>query len=120
MGDKLPAEKRVSAAGLRFVNEEIDSKTKLVIITLPSPKEDGDTYFIGLIPKPERRFAMIRLYNSHMYVLLRSDGVDQPHRTSFGEVTPRGNYHEYGVGLNPTQQDFKRVIKNRLERKRKK
>lgn len=118
MGDRLPAEKRVSAAGLTFEKDDIDSKTRLIIITLPSPKEDGDVYFIGLIPKPERRFAMVRFYNSHMFVLIRKDDVNQPHRTSFGEVTPKGNYHERGIGLNPTKQDFKRVIRNRLERKK--
>ena len=118
MGDKLPEDKRVSAAGLSFDKEEIDAKNQLITITLPSPKEDGDVYFIGLIPKPERRFSFVRFYTSSMFVLIRSDKVDQPHRTSFGEVTPKGNYHERGIGLNPTKQDFKRIIKKRLERKK--
>jgi len=61
---------------------------------------------------------MVRFYNSTMFVLLRKDSVDQPNRTSFGEVTPRGNYHERGVGLKPTKQDFERVILNRLEKKK--
>jgi hypothetical protein len=118
LGDKLPEEKRISAAGLTFTKEVIDSKNHLVIITLPSPKEDGDPYFIGLVPKPERRFAIVRFYNSTMFVLLRKDDADHANRTSFGEVTPKGNYHERGIGLKPTQQDFKRIIKNRLERKK--
>jgi len=118
MGDKLPEGKRVSAPGLAIEKDQINAKTQLITITLPSPKEDGDAYFIGLIPRPERRFAMVRFYNSSMFVLIRKDDVDQPHRTSFGEVTPKGNYRERGIGLTPTKQDFKRIIKNRLERKK--
>ncbi|MBP9675153.1 MAG: hypothetical protein KBD67_00280 [Anaerolineaceae bacterium] len=117
-GDKMPEEKRVSSPGLNYEKHTIDEKTQLVLITLPSPKEDGDAFFVGLIPKPERRFSIVRFYNSTMFVLLRKDDVDQPNRTSFGEVTPRGNYHERGVGLKPTKQDFIRIIKNRLEKKK--
>ncbi|MEL7591516.1 MAG: hypothetical protein AAGU17_09540 [Anaerolineaceae bacterium] len=118
MGDKLPDEKRTTPAGLTFEKQEIDAKNKLILITLPSPRENGDAYFIGLIPRPERRFAFVKFYTSTMFVLIRKDDVDQPNHTSFGIVTPRGNYHEYGIGLKPTQQDFKRVIKNRLEKKK--
>lgn len=119
IGDRLPENKRVSAAGLATEKEDLDDKNLLITITLPSPKENGDVYFIGLIPKPERRFAFVRFYTSTMFVLIRKDDVDQPNRTSFGEVTPKGNYIERGIGLKPTKQDFKRIIKNRLERKKK-
>lgn len=118
IGDKMPEEKRVSAAGLTFEKDEINAKNRLILITLPSPRENGDVYFIGLIPKPERRFAVVRLYNSTMFVLCRKDNVDQPHHTSFGIVTPRGNYRESGIGLAPTKQDFVRIIKNRVEKKK--
>ncbi len=118
MGDKLPAEKRVTAAGLTFEKDDLNPKTRLITITLPSPREDGDTYFIGLIPRPERRFAVVKLYNSSMFVLIRKDDVNLPNHTSFGEVTPKGNYRERGIGLKPTKQDFKRIIKNRVEKKK--
>ena len=119
VGDKLPEEKRVTPAGLTFEKEELNAKTRLITITLPSPRENGDVYFIGLIPRPERRFGVVRFYTSTMFVLLRKDEVDQPNHTSFGEVTPKGNYHERGIGLKPTKQDFKRIIKNRLEKTKK-
>jgi hypothetical protein len=119
MGDKLPDEKRTTPAGLTFEKTEIDARNPLVLITLPSPREDGDAYFIGLIPKPERRFAIVKFYTSKMFVLCRKDDANQPNRTTFGIVTPRGNYHEYGIGLKPTLQDFKRTIKNRVEKKKK-
>ena len=118
MGDKLPPESRVTAGGLTFEKEDLNAKTQLITITLPSPREDGDAYFIGLIPRPERRFAIVKFYNSSMFVLIRKDDVNQPNRTSFGEVTPKGNYRERGIGLKPTKQDFKRIIKNRVEKKK--
>jgi hypothetical protein len=118
LGDQLPEEKRTSSAGLTVEIDQLNKKTRLITITLPSPKEDGEVYFVGCIPRPERRFAFVRFYTSTMYVLCRSDKVNHAHRTSFGEVTPRGNYRETGVGLNPTKADFKRIIKNKLERKK--
>ena len=47
VGDRLPEEKRVTSAGLAFEVEKIDAKTNLVIITLPTPKEDHDPYFLA-------------------------------------------------------------------------
>jgi hypothetical protein len=118
LGDQLPAEKRASSAGLALEIEQLDKKTRLILITLPSPKEDGDAYFIGLIPKPERRFAWVKFYTSRMYVLCRSDKVSESHKTAFGIVTPRGNFRETGVGLIPTKTDFKRIVKRKLEQKK--
>ncbi len=119
VGDRLDESKRISPNGLSFEVERIDKNTRLVIITLPSPTEDGDAYFLGLVARPERRFFFIRLPNTNVYVLRRADGCGQPHLTSFGELTPRALYRERGIGLNPTKQDFKRIVKKRLEPKKK-
>jgi len=118
VGDKMPEEKRISASGMSYEVEDLDEKNRLITVIFPSPREDGEAYFIGMIPKPERRFAMVRLHNASMFVLRRDDHVTQPHHTSFGELTPNAQYRERGVGLNPTKQDFKRIIKNRLEKKK--
>lgn len=118
VGDKMPEEKRVSSAGLTYEIEDIDEKNRLITVILPSPKNDQEAYFVGMIPKPERRFAMVRLHNSHMFVLRRDDHVNQPHRTSFGILTPNSIYRERGIGLNPTKQDFKRIVKSKVERKK--
>jgi len=49
VGDRLPEDKRVTPAGLTFEVEQLDSKTKLIIITLPTPKENEDPYFWVLL-----------------------------------------------------------------------
>lgn len=118
VGDKMTEDKRVSPAGLQFDIKDLDEKNRLITVVMPYPKDDGEAYFLGMIPKPERRFAMVRLHNARMFVLRRDDKVDQAYRTSFGELTPNAAYRERGVGLNPTKQDFERIIKNRLERKK--
>ena len=120
VGDRLPEEKRTSPAGLAFEVESIDKRTQLVIITLPTPKVDGDPYFLGLVVRPERRFGWVRIPNSLCYVLKRADDCGQPHLTRFGEMTPRALFRERGIGLAPTKLDFKRTVKKRLEPKGKK
>lgn len=119
VGDRLDEEKRVSSAGLCFEIEEINSTTRLVTITLPTPKEDGDPYFIALIARPERRFAWVRIPNTEVYVISREDKCELEYKTGFGYVSPRAIYQEKGRGLKPTKADFKRIIKNRLEKKKK-
>jgi len=119
VGDKLEESRRVSAAGLTFDCEDIDKKTRLAIITLPSPRADGEAYFLGMVARPERRFAMVRLYTSDCYVLFRDDSVNQPHRTTLAYLTPQAHVRPRGVGLTPTLQEFRRVIKYRLEKKKK-
>lgn len=119
VGDRLPEDKRVSPAGLTFDVEVIDNKTKLVIITLPSPKEDRDAYFLGFVARPERRLMWVRLPTTEGYALIRDDGVDQLHKTSFGYLTPHGNFRPRGVGLNPTKQDFKRIVKTKMNQEKK-
>jgi len=119
VGDRMPEEKRVSPAGMTFEIEVIDEKTKLVIITLPTPKEDRDAYFLGFVARPERRLLWVRLPTTQGYVLFRDDGVDQPHKTNFGYLTPNGLFRPRGVGLNPTKQDFKRIVKSKINEKTK-
>lgn len=119
VGDQLAEEKRVSPAGLAFEVEPIDKKTKMVIITLPTPKEDRDPYFLGFIARPERRLLWVRLPTTEGYALIRDDGVDQTHKTSLGYLTPHGIFRPRGVGLNPTKADFKRVIKSKVTDKKK-
>jgi hypothetical protein len=118
VGDRLPENRRVTSAGLAFEVEKLDTKTSLVIITLPTPKENEDPYFLGFVARPERRFLWIRLPTTEAYALFRDDGCKEEHKTNFGYLTPSGNYRPKGVGLNPTKQDFKRTIKSRISNKK--
>ncbi|KAF0111784.1 MAG: hypothetical protein FD147_586 [Chloroflexi bacterium] len=116
VGDRMEESKRITPAGITFDVEQIDKNTRLVLITLPTPKEDGDAYFLALIARPEKRFAWVRLPNTAVYVLSRYDECQAKYQTAFGELSPRGLYRERGIGLNPTKLDFKRVVKAKLEK----
>ena len=118
VGDRMPEEKRVSPAGLAFEVEQLDAKRKLVTITLPTPKEDRDPYFLGFVAKPERRVLWVRLPTTLGFALVRDDGVKETHKTNFGFVTPHGLFRPRGVGLNPTKQDFKRLVKSKITDKK--
>ena len=118
VGDRLPQEKRLSSGGLTYEIEQLDAKTKLVIITLPTPKENEEPYFLGFVAKPERRFLWVRIPTTTAFALVRDDSCKEEHKTSFGYLTPSGNYRMRGVGLNPTKQDFKRIVKSKLQTKK--
>lgn len=118
VGDRLSEDKRVSSAGMTFEIEELDKKTKLVIIKLPTPKVDQDPYLLGFVAKPERRLLWVRLPNSLGFALIRDDEVREQNRTTFGYLTPNGHFRPLGVGLKPEKLDFKRQIKSRLAHKK--
>jgi hypothetical protein len=117
-GDLLSEEKRVSPAGLGYTIEQLDKNTQLVIITLPTPKEDGDPYFLALVARPERRFFFVRLPNTEVYVLSRDDHSELENKTAFGYLSPRAIYQEKGGGLPPNKVEFKRVVTNKIMKKK--
>lgn len=118
VGDRMPENKRITYGGTAFETEKIDSKTTLVIITLPSPKEDGDPYFLAFVAKPERRFFLVRIPTTIAFALVRDDKCGQEHLTRFGFLTPMGIFRSRGVGLNPTKTDFKRIVKSKIEKRK--
>lgn len=118
VGDRLDEEKRVPSAGLGFSIDQVDKNTRLVIITLPSPKEDGDAYFLALVARPERRFFFVRMPNTEAYVLIRDDKSDLENKTAFGYISPRTIYREMGRGLNPNKADFKRIVMTKIQKKK--
>jgi hypothetical protein len=118
VGDRMDEDKRVSPAGLGYSVNQVDNNTRLVIITLPSPKEDRDAFFLALIARPERRFFWVRLPNTESYVLLRDDHSDLENKTAFGFLSPRAIYREMGRGLKPNKTDFKRIVLNKIQKKK--
>jgi len=118
VGDQIPEDKRMTFAGINYDIEQIDKKTMLVTISLPTPKEDGDPYFLGLIARPEKRVLWVRLPTTEAYCLVRDDKCGQANLTSLGYITPNGIFRPRGIGLKATKQDFQRYLKNRLTQKK--
>lgn len=118
VGDRLPEEKRITFAGVTFSIEQIDKKTKLVIITMPTPRENEEAYFIGLIAKPERRILWVRIPTATAFGLVRDDNCKEQYKTNFGYLTPSGNFRPRVMGLNPTKKDFKKLILKYISQKK--
>lgn len=118
VGDRMDESKRVPPGSMTFEIRQFDKKTRIVYIKFPPPNDNGDAYFMACVARPERRFAWVRIPNTTVYVLKRNDERGEGHRTAFGELSPRAIYRELGVGLNPTKQDFQRIVENRLQRKK--
>jgi hypothetical protein len=110
VGDQMEETKRVSSEGISYEYEQYNKNINLFLITLPTPKEDGDPIFLACVARPERRFAWVRLPSTDFYVLSRYDGSNVQYKTALGEVSPRGFYRDIGIGLNPTRSDFKRIV----------
>jgi hypothetical protein len=118
VGDRLPEEKRITFAGVTFSIEQIDKKTKLVIITMPTPRENEEAYFIGLIANPERRILWVRIPTATAFGLVRDDNCKEQYKTNFGYLTPSGNFRPRVMGLNPTKKDFKKLILKYISQKK--
>jgi hypothetical protein len=58
-GQNLPSNQRERPFGLNFVFKEPFPRTNAVVITLPAPKIDGESYFTGLVYRPDRRILLV-------------------------------------------------------------
>jgi hypothetical protein len=65
--------------------------------------------------KPERRFAWVKLPNTHVIVLLKRAAPENPNGTEVGEITPRGLYVRSRKGPEPTVSNMKKVVANAMK-----
>jgi len=110
LSEQMEEAKFTSTEGFSYEYEKHDKNIDLFLIALPTPREDGDPFFLACVARPERRFAWVRLPSTDFYVLSRYDGSSAKNKTAFGEVSPRGLYRDIGIGLNPTMSDFRRIV----------
>ncbi len=58
-GENLPSNLRERPFGLNYVFREPFPRTYAAVITLPVPKCDGESYFTGLVYRPDRRILLV-------------------------------------------------------------
>jgi hypothetical protein len=110
IGQRLPYEKLSDFKGMEYEFIEADALTQVVIITLPEPHEEGEGYYLGLISKPEKRFAWLKLPTTRVIALLRKEGEDYPHSTEIGDLTPSGKFVTQGRGPYPDIERFTEIV----------
>lgn len=119
VGDKLEEANHSPFEGMNFELQELGKNTHLVIITLPKPRRNEEAHYLALLAKPEKRFAWVRLPNTRVFALRRTDGIHEQHATTLGELTPRALFRPLATGIEPSKQAFKKAVDKLIGRKQK-
>jgi hypothetical protein len=115
IGNQLPEEQRRPFQGMSYEILPDVGKSRLVLITLPHPRVEGEIYYMAVVAKPERRFAWVKLPNTRVIVLLKRDAPENPNGTEVGDITPRGLYVRSRKGPEPTVSNMKKVVANAMK-----
>jgi len=110
VGQQLPFEQLVPFSSVRYEIVERDPKSKIVFITLPPPKNDGEMFFLALIRNPEKRFAWVRLPSTRILALVKRSKDQYKSGTELGDLTPRAIFVKIGEGPAATIAAFKEKI----------
>jgi hypothetical protein len=110
VGQQLPFEQLVPFSSLKYEIVERTPSTKIIFITLPPPKNEGEMFFMALIRNPEKRFAWVRLPSTRMIGLVKRSKDKYKSGTELGDLTPRAIFVSIGEGPTPTMQEFKDKI----------
>lgn len=105
VGERLPEAKLAPFEGFQVEITEPEPGTKVIFITMSPPLEDDEPYFLGLISRPEKRFAWVRLPTTRVLTLVRK--ADGP---QFGDLTPRAIFVAQEVEVEPTLEAFKKAV----------
>jgi hypothetical protein len=105
IGERLPEDKLVPFKGFSYEVVDVNPTTKVILIVMPEPLEVGEVYFLGLISKPEKRFAWVKLPTTRILTLVRrEDGVE------FGDLTPRALFVPQPEEVEATIESFKEAV----------
>ena len=110
VGEKLPQEKHAAFRDVSCELTDLANKAKMVIVRLPPPAEDGESYYLGMIVKPERRFGWVKLPNTTMVCLIRRPSGRFPNNTELVALTPRARQVPIGPGPKPEWAEFKKAV----------
>jgi len=111
VGDKVDEGKRSSLKGMDYLLLDEDPKNRMILITMPPPKESDGAHFLLMQAKPEKRFAWVKLPNTRVLVLIRKGTPENPEATELGDITPRGIYVRNRTGPAPTLENMKKIAK---------
>lgn len=110
VGEQYDDAHKQPSEGLRARLIDLGKKNKLILVTLPTPKVEYDPCLICLIGSPERRFFLVRLPTTRVFVLELGKNKDTSN-TSFYEVTPRLRKLPMGKGPEATAEEFIKTIR---------
>jgi hypothetical protein len=110
IGEKLPESSRAPFTGINFQILPVDANSQAVIITLPPPATEGEFAFLGLIRRPDRRFAWVKLPTCRAIGMVRKTGEFYPNGTQVGDLTAQGHFVPFAAGPEPTLEKFTAML----------
>jgi hypothetical protein len=125
--ENLGVTKETSSEGLDFSIKEVFTKkgkaVTIVLLTLPTPQEPGEVYYMALVKLPDKRtitdIFLMHIPTTRVYGL-EYDGLDESNqaRTTITEITPRTRNLRLREGPEPNSNSFyEEIIKEiKLER----
>jgi hypothetical protein len=98
IGLRLDEDKEVDFEGTHYEIRELpEKKSKMVLVTLPEPKNLFEVYMMALVELPKKRWP-VYIPNTRIFVLESVPTKLSETKTIIGEVTPRARYIRKGNG----------------------
>jgi len=106
IGDQLDKSLCKSPMGLNFQIKVLDDKRKIILITLPTPEQVGEAYFLACVKLPEKRIPFVKIPYTRVISLYKSeDDAGQP-CTRMAYITPQARIVPIGIGPEPDVELF--------------
>lgn len=115
VGSRLPEEQARSSEGLSYQVKDLEKGLKMVFITLPQPREDGEVYYMAMIQLPDTLNPFKRLFTfrkTQVYSLEYEGGTrGSGQATGIYELTPRARNVRLKNGCPPNKEDFLKEVR---------
>lgn len=110
MGVRLGQEDSDPFENVSFTVKDIpEKKSRLVLLTMPAPKNLFECYFMAFLEEPLKRWP-VRLPNTRVFVLEYVPANISATGTSFGEITRSARYIRYHDGPQPELDEFHQKV----------
>jgi len=117
VGNRIGEEYPQDSDGIAYEVKEQEDGTKIVLITLPAPKNDQEAYYIALV-HPRQKKTFLKWQNlPRVFSFSLSLKPGNAFKTLFGEWTPRGRYvHISSNTTKPSLEIFYTAVKEQLKK----
>jgi hypothetical protein len=105
-------EGKSSSDGMAYEVRQIEGGKKMVLITLPRPRNPPEAYFLALITPPPQRSLLP--WQNHARVIGLEYHKDGTHLC---DLTPRAIRVDQGIGPRPVLSEFYLAVTNLMNKK---
>lgn len=114
VGDQLDRSLCKPPNGLNYTITEIDEKRKIILITLPTPLQLGEAYFLACVKLPDKRVPFVNFRSTRIISLYRSEDAGLS-CTQMAYLTPQGRIVPIGKGPRPDADLFLAEVRKILK-----